>query len=99
MTCLPSRKSSPLSILALSFLQVSFLLLCAQRAPAQLATSAVNGTVTDACGAAVPGAKITLSNVATNVTRVTSIAETRNYLLGSIMPGWSRLTVGRERLQ
>ena len=96
MTCLPSRKSSPLSILALSFLQVSFLLLCAQRAPAQVATAAVNGTVIDASGGAVPGAKITLTNVATNVTRVTTTGETGNYVLVNIIPGRYRLTVSKE---
>src|SRR5438270_10796797 len=96
MTCLPSRKSSPLSILALSFLQVSFLLLCAQRAPAQVATAAVNGTVTDASGGAVHGAKITVTTVATNVTRVAATGDTGNYVLVNNIPGRYRLTVSKE---
>ncbi|HTV02086.1 MAG TPA: carboxypeptidase regulatory-like domain-containing protein, partial [Luteitalea sp.] len=48
-----------------------FLLLCATPSWAQFETGSITGTVTDNSGGALPGATVTLRNLATNVTQVT----------------------------
>ncbi len=52
-----------------------FLLLCADVALAQDATGRVVGTVSDQQGAAVPGAKVTVTNAATHLSTTTSTRE------------------------
>ena len=47
-----------------------FLLLCATPSWAQFETGSITGTVTDNSGGALPGATVTLRNLATNVTQV-----------------------------
>ena len=71
----------------------AILLLSATSVWAQTGTSAVGGTVTDQQGKAVPGAKVTLINVATNATRSTQSSGTGAYLFDLITPGDYRLEV------
>lgn len=84
-------------------LGIAILLLCASvcalfpaRGAAQVATAAINGTVTDPSGASVPGATVVLKNVATNVERSTVTNETGNYVLVDIPPGRYTLKVTKE---
>src|SRR5437870_4379520 len=60
LTMLSKRKVASLLLLSWSII--------ASTAPAQVATAELVGNVTDATGAAVPGAKITAVNTATNIT-------------------------------
>ena len=48
-----------------------FLLLCATPTWAQFETGSITGTVTDNSGGALPGATVTMRNLATNVTQMT----------------------------
>jgi len=97
MTCLPSRKSSSLQAATLlSVVGIICFLFSPRPAPAQVATAALNGTVADVSGAAVPGAKVSLTNIATNVTQATTTGETGNYVLVNIMPGRYQLSVSKE---
>jgi len=97
MTCLPSRKSSSLQAATLlSVVGIIWFLFSSRPAPAQVATAALNGTVADVSGAAVPGAKVSLTNIATNVTQATTTGETGNYVLVNIMPGRYQLSVSKE---
>lgn len=60
---------------------------------AQTGTSAIGGTVTDQQGKAVPGAKVTLTNIATNATRSVESTNTGSYLFDLITPGDYRLEI------
>lgn len=68
-------------------------LLSVTSAWAQTGTSAVGGTVIDQQGKAVPGAKVTLINIATNATRSTESSGTGSYLFDLIKPGEYRIEV------
>lgn len=57
------------------------------------ATTSLRGTVTDSSGAAVPNAKVTLTNVATNVPRETVTTSAGDYSFPSVLPGPYKLTV------
>jgi hypothetical protein len=59
----------------------------------QTGTSAIGGTITDQQGKAVPGAKVTITNVATNVTRGAESTNTGAFLFDLITPGDYRLEV------
>lgn len=54
---------------------------------AQIDTGGVTGTVFDPSGAVVPGAKITLTNVATNTKTVTQSTATGTYAFSGVLPG------------
>ena len=57
------------------------------RAQAQLTTADVVGTVTDSSGAVVPGAKVTITNLDTQVKAVTQSNQTGNYVFNLLGPG------------
>ena len=63
------------------------------RAAAQTAMGAVSGTVTDAGGAGVPGATVTLTSPATNVTAARQTNETGFFTFVNVRPGTYDLTV------
>jgi hypothetical protein len=58
------------------------------------ATGTIIGTVTDASGATVPNAKVTIVNAATNVTRETTTSSTGTYAVPFLIPGVYNVTVG-----
>src|ERR1017187_6944875 len=57
------------------------------RAQAQLTTADVVGTVTDSSGAVVPGAKVTITNLDTQIKAVTQSNQTGNYVFNLLGPG------------
>jgi hypothetical protein len=61
-------------------------LLCPRELRAQ-AVSRINGTVTDQAGAAVPDAKITVTNVDTNVSQTSVTTSVGTYLIIDLIPG------------
>ncbi|MFN2975395.1 outer membrane beta-barrel protein [Terriglobus aquaticus] len=61
--------------------------------PAQTITGSVNGTVTDASGAALPNAQITVTNVDTNVSSKTQTAGDGVYNLRFLQVGRYKVTV------
>lgn len=69
------------------FLATVFLLLASGTMSAQLDTGSITGTVTDASGAAIPSARITLTNVATNTNTVTQSTPTGTYVFNDLLPG------------
>ncbi len=64
---------------SLFFLSLSFSSLFQPFAYAQDATGKITGTVTDQSGAAVPGAKVTVTNTSTNVAKATNADQSGNY--------------------
>src|SRR5260370_15011727 len=58
----------------------------------QSSTSAINGVVNDPVGAVVPGAKVTLRNVDTNVVRTTVSNSGGDYFFSSVPPARYILT-------
>ena len=59
----------------------------------QTGTSGINGTVTDPQGKPIPGARVTLTNVATNATRTMKSTDTGAYVFDLISPGDYRMEV------
>lgn len=66
-------------------LVLAFLLPTALRA--QIDTGSVVGVVKDSSGAAIPGATVTLKNLATGVTRAVETNASGEYLFAAIIPG------------
>ena len=71
------------------FLVLSFL----PAAWPQASSATVRGTVHDQGQAVIPGAKVTLTNTATNVDRTTTSNEAGSFVLPGVFPGPHRLTV------
>ena len=65
----------------------TFLVFIVTPAVAQLATADVVGTVTDATGAIIPGAKVTLTNLGTGVTVANTTNATGDYAFNLLIPG------------
>ncbi|HEX7138799.1 MAG TPA: carboxypeptidase-like regulatory domain-containing protein, partial [Vicinamibacterales bacterium] len=76
------------SVFPRAALAVAFVLGCgAVSAPAQVASGEITGIVKDQAGAAVPGATVTVTNVATNVSRVTVSTGEGAYAVSGLGPG------------
>ncbi|HXY14487.1 MAG TPA: carboxypeptidase regulatory-like domain-containing protein [Terriglobales bacterium] len=70
-----------------------FAVLATVKSPAQQATASVNGTVRDPSGAVVAGAKVTLRNLATNISRPGKTSKDGDYLFTLVPIGKYELTV------
>lgn len=70
-----------------SFWLLFSLLLLSAVAFAQRDLGTITGTITDATGAAVPNAKVTITNTATNVSYDTLTTSTGNYTRPAVPPG------------
>src|ERR1700679_2785935 len=68
-------------------------LLVAIPAAAQLTTADILGTVTDAAGAVVPNAKVTVVNTATSATRTLQTNGAGDYVFNLLPPGQYSVTV------
>ena len=62
-------------------------LVCVGVCKAQISGSAINGTVTDATGAVVPKALVTITSVATGFVRTVLTSEGGAYVISDIPPG------------
>src|SRR5215467_6936474 len=78
----------------LAFLFLVFCLVTV--ANGQGTTSRVTGTVQDANGASVPGAKVTLTNEATGVSFTTGTSDSGAYALDLVQVGNYSITVEKE---
>jgi Carboxypeptidase regulatory-like domain len=79
------RSRMAASCLAVLTLILSFFLPAPSMA--QIDTGGITGTVLDPTGAAVPGAKVTLTKDATNVAATTRSTTTGTYSFGGVVPG------------
>ncbi|MGH9396341.1 MAG: TonB-dependent receptor domain-containing protein [Terriglobia bacterium] len=76
-----------------------FWALSARPAVAQVATAAINGTLTDSSGAVIPGASVVLINANTGVRRTTVSNNVGNYSFVEILPGQYTLQVSKTGFQ
>lgn len=74
-----------LAVLACAFTVATSIL--APSALAQVTTSAIHGTVTDASGAVVPNAKVTALNTATGIAVNTTTDRSGYYTFTALQPG------------
>src|SRR4051812_15191050 len=78
-------------------LVVAIVALCALAAPrfafAQVDRATLTGTVKDTAGAVVPGATVTVTNLATNVADTQQTTESGTYLAVNLIPGRYRVDV------
>lgn len=74
---------------------VVFLLICACTSilVAQTNTTSLGGTVLDPSGALIPGATVTLTNPATNLTKVVQSGSAGSYTFEQVLPGDYTVTV------
>ena len=85
----PRPVSAALAVLAM-------LAVLPYRASAQLAGSgAINGTVTDASGAAVPGADVTIRNTDTGIERKTLTTDAGDFTAAFLQPGRYEIQFGK----
>src|SRR6266481_2486002 len=81
----------PIRIQGITFISVLSCMLAVpilrQPAAAQSIFGAIVGTVTDATGAVIPGAKITATNIRTNEKRGFTTNEFGTYELNNLFPG------------
>src|SRR5690242_8822701 len=63
---------------------------------AQTSTGEVNGTVTDASGAAIPGASIKLTNKATQIVTTATSNESGQYFIIHVQPGAYSLKIDKD---
>jgi hypothetical protein len=75
------------------FSLVVMMLLLGVSAAAQEFRGSINGRVTDASGGAVPGAEVTITNLATNTTTTTKTNESGEYTALYLTPGRYTVTV------
>lgn len=75
------------------------LLLAAASALAQSPTGTISGVVTDASGAALPGADVTITEIATNVSHVLKTDEQGRYTLPFTLPGTYKVGVSAPSFQ
>lgn len=90
--CLARSRQSWIAFFVLTALMACFM----TTASAQVSTASINGTVTDPSGALIPGATVTLKNLATNVERSTTTNTAGNYVLVNINPGRYTITVHKD---
>ena len=81
MTCTAQRALRGLLVSLLAFVVAS------ATAGAQVTTADIVGKVTDASGAIVPGAQVTVTNLGTNITRTVTGNETGDYVVNLIPVG------------
>ena len=81
------RSKGTLGIVVGVLALVGTLVALPSRAAAQAVTGTLLGNVTDASGAAVPGATVTATEVETNVSRTAVSNETGNYIFSSLRSG------------
>jgi hypothetical protein len=74
-------------------LLVIFGALAERRGIAQVTTADILGTVSDSTGAIIPGAKVTLKNLGTDVVATTLTNEAGNYLFTLLGPGQYSVTI------
>lgn len=79
-----NRWTKPSVIFVGAILAIAIFLPCGQ---AQVSTAAINGTVRDATGAVIPGAKVVLHNTETGVERHVITNNAGDYALLNIPPG------------
>lgn len=65
----------------------------------QIGTGSVTGAVFDSSGAVVPDAEITVTNVDTSVTRMTSTTQTGDYSVSGLLPGRYSVTAKKNGFQ
>jgi outer membrane receptor protein involved in Fe transport len=65
-------------------------------AQTQITTGTIQGTVTDANGAAVPDASVEVKNLSTNATRTTATDEQGRFIVLTLQPGLYNVTVSKS---
>ncbi len=90
------KRSTALTILALLVMALAYPL---ERAWAQVVYGSIIGTVEDSSGAAVPGAKVTVTNVGQGVSFTTTSNESGNYQQTHLIPGTYSVKVEKEGFQ
>jgi Carboxypeptidase regulatory-like domain/TonB dependent receptor len=89
----------PVGLTALLATLTVLLAVDAPRAWGQGNDAEIIGAVTDASGAAIPNAQVTLSNVDTGVTHTTSVQGDGQYRFSPVAPGTYRITVRAASFQ
>jgi outer membrane receptor protein involved in Fe transport len=96
---LPARTGSRRAAFFLAIITVLLLAIAAMPGYAQSTTSGVSGTITDATGAVVEGAQITVTNVATGVTYHSATDGMGAYRVTQLPPGSYTMEIAKSGFQ
>src|ERR1700751_5658784 len=91
---LSNRFLPTMSLVVIAFLLIAILL--PARAAAQGTTGSITGTVTDASGAAVPGATVTITQTSTNDVHTAATSDSGFYTVPQLPPGNYRVSVEKS---
>src|SRR5436190_10368163 len=83
------RVTAPLSVMVI----LAIAILSASHAYAQVSGATLSGTITDPSGAAIAGAKVSVTNKATGVTRDVTTDTAGFYSAPNLLPGDYEVTV------
>jgi len=75
------------------------ILFCAPIAMAQTAAGSISGTVQDTSGAVIPGARVTITNVDTGISRSLTTGENGRYHAPALLPGHYEVQAQTEGFQ
>jgi len=78
---------------AFSVCLIALCFFAVERGSAQLNTADILGTITDAAAAVIPGAKVTVQNLATNDTKTATSNATGDFIFNLMQPGQYTVTV------
>ena len=91
----PARKPITRNIAGKLLVSAMVLFGLASSCPAQNSTGAINGTVTDATRAVIPGASVDLTNNATGIQRALKTNSSGVYVINQIEPGTYTISAGK----
>ena len=92
-------KQSDFRLAALVLALLSLLALCTNAAFGQAEAGTISGTVRDASGAVLTGAKVTVTNVATSVSRTAQSGNLGQYSIPGLTPGSYEVIVTSQNFQ
>ena len=94
-----TMKQSELRVAALVLALLSLIAICANAAFGQAEAGTISGTVRDASGAVLTGAKVTATNVATSASRTAQSNNVGQYSIPGLTPGNYNVTISSANFQ
>jgi hypothetical protein len=89
----PKRDSKKIGFILFTFAALVFVMLTSIRVYAQVSGATMTGTVSDASGAVIPNAQVSIKNVATSEARAVTTGAAGFYSAPNLLPGSYEVTV------
>src|ERR1700693_1081389 len=89
----PKRDSKKIGFILFTFVALVFVILTSIRVYAQVSGATMAGTISDASGAVIPNAQVSIKNVATGEARAVTTGAAGFYSAPNLLPGSYEVTV------